>query len=193
MLRGYYAPTDFESQDADLTLSLDEKLALIASSPATVTHLPICGNYTDTRFLLSLPFGTAITFNLMDIADRTNLYTEYVCVGDEQLRREGLGSRLLGAASRFAVERDQRVSTLTTNAARLGLINAAVNVFGVENVAVIDFGDRWGWMGDKPLEAMFDDRPFVPGEKYIPGTIEARIDPGAITAWEMPVYQPPEV
>jgi hypothetical protein len=69
----------------------------------------------------------------------------------------------------------------------LGLVNTVVAVLGEENVVVRLSGQRYGGQNARPLEAMFDDFPPVPGELYLVAGIDARIDPEVAMTWEMPV------
>jgi hypothetical protein len=189
MLRGIYAPTDFISFDLDPALGPEQKLRAIAAAPVTVKPWRINGKIYDDDFTVSLPYIQGAIFHAND-RENESLFTDYVHVGDETLYGHGIGSRLLRAGCRYAVERNKHIKVFTTNWARLGLVNTAISVFGEENVGV-DHGIRYGWQGEKPLDAMFDDFPPDLGKKYLVGGIVARIQLDIAMTWEEPVYTLP--
>jgi hypothetical protein len=88
---------------------------------------------------------------------------------------------------RYAVETNPEVETFSTGHARLGVVNTAVNVFGIENVSVQKFGDRFGWRSDRNLDEVLDVYPPEIGKKYIVKSVEAKIDRDLAKTWELPV------
>lgn len=187
MLRGIYAPSDFTSRDLVPGISAQEKLKVIAASPVIATPDKVNDKVYDDSFSLTLPYtdGGFFLFGISRMPEM--LFTDHISVGDEALYGHGIGTRLLKAACRYAVERDRRVKVFSTGWARLGLVNTAIRVFGEQNVA-IEHGERYGWNSDKELAAIFDENPPKAGEKYLVGGIEANIDPSLALTWEAPQY-----
>lgn len=193
MLRAIVAPTDFLSIDRGPRFSAEEKLDIIARSPVTIRPSVIRGKVYPDSFIARLPFtdGAIFNFGIRTIEDA--LLTDYVNVGDAALYGHGIGSRLLRASTRYAVEQDDRVCRLGTGWARLGLVNTVANVFGVENTGVTMSGEHYGWGGDRPLEAIFDDQPPKPNEKYLVNGVDALIDRDLAMTWEEPIYLQPRL
>jgi len=188
MLRDIYAPTDFDSNDQDPSLSPEEKLEIIDRFPVTVTPAVLSGRVYDDMCHVTLPLVRGITFATGLTSSPTGLFIEHVNVGDKELYGKCIGSRLLRATCHFAVERDPHIDRLSTGWARLGLVNTVVRVLGEENVAVTSGGQRYGWESDRALEEVFDDEPAQEGKRYLVYSIEAAIDPEQAMEWEKPVY-----
>lgn len=188
MLRDIYAPTDFKSVDADPSLSPEQKLEAIQRAPAIVTPQIIKGVVYDDSFDIKLPYvdGGVFDFGLTNFPN--TLYSEHVNVGDSALYGHGIGSRILKAAFRYAVEQSPLITEFHTGWARLGLVNTTVSVLGLENVGVKSGGKTYGWGGDVPLEAVFDDYPHEEGSRYLVQNICARIDRDLAMTFERPVY-----
>lgn len=187
MLRNYYAPTDFSSVDCDPNLSVEAKLSVIEASPVIVKPGAINSESYVDSYSLSLPFVVGAKFYVGLNNDSSFVHTNYFNIGDKELYGRRIGSRILRAALRYAVELNPSVETFSTGRARLGLVNTAVRVLGEENVAVRYFGDRFGWQSDRKLDEVLDEYPPTIGEKYIVKGIEAKIDRDQAVTWELPV------
>lgn len=185
MLRDLYAPSNLTSRNKAPHVSRAKKLKIIASNAITAYD----SMYKDC-FSLKLPFvwGASLT-NPKDSRDETDLYmvATAIDVGDEALYGEGIGTRLMKASVRYALEKPDKPLRFVTGHARLGLVNTAVKVFGEDNVAIEYFGNRYGWKSERPLEAVFDDYPLVKGLPYIVSGIDARINREQAMTWELPV------
>lgn len=191
MLRGIYSPTDFMSSDKDPTVSVEDKLAIIAASPVEL-ECDVAGGVRTDSFTVTLPFVDGGCFDFGITGYPETVLTDHVNVGDAALYGHGIGSRLLRAALRYAVEQDARITELHTGWARLGLINTVVAILGGENVSVEAYGNRYGWGSDRPLETVLDDYPPVPDETYMVNAVIARIDREVALTWELPKLTPTE-
>ncbi len=187
MLRGFYAPSDFLSRDLDPSLTADEKLAIINTSPVLVRPTVIKGRVFEDDFIISLPFVDGGSFNDGLKGFPETLFTDYINVSDAALYGRGIGSRLLKAAFRHSIGHNNNISEFHTGWARLGLVNATISVLSEENVGVECGGNRYGWGSDKPLDSVLDDFPPVPGAKCLVNSIVARIDRELAMSWEAPV------
>jgi hypothetical protein len=191
MLRDIYAPSDLKSINGDPSVPTDRKLEIINQSPITVEHPQTSyGRFITNEFGVKLPFTEGAKFSTYI---NGCLFTSFISVGDSELHRNGIGSRLLKSAVRYAVEHKKSppVELFASGWTRLGLVNTAVEVFGQENVAVKIAGkyfeNRYGWKGNKELEEIFDDQPPEEGEPYIVYCMEAMIDREQAMSWETPV------
>ena len=183
MLRGVYAPSDFVSRNLDPQINPEQKIAIISRSKVIVTPKP---GINLSRFEVTLPYSDGGEFAYGFNHNPEILFTDYLSVGDEELYRKGLGSRMLMVACRYATERSNRVCVFATGWARLGLLNTAVRVFGDDKVSAVKGKERYGWNGKKSLEEMFDDYPPEEGRKYLVDRVEAYIDREQAGKWEQP-------
>ncbi len=189
MLRNVYAPSDFESHDADPSLTAEEKLAVIASTPVEIAHTYFGERFIPEEWSVGLPFMARAHLSMLPKTKghEAILFTDYVNVGDKNLYGHGIGSRLLRAAFRYSVQLDEDIAEFGTGWARLGLVNTVVDVLGPENVAVHKKGQRYGWQGERSLDELFDDHPATEGERYLVYGISAHIDRDLAMTWEKPV------
>lgn len=190
MLRGYTAPTDFLSRNKDPRVSSERKLEIIQTSPILAYPAAVNGTLYDDTFSLALPFveGGNFAYDLPSFPEV--LFSDYMNIGDADLYGQGIGARLLRAACRYSVERDARIREFHTNWARLGAINMAVRVFGVENVAIVRGNNRYGWESDLPLDSVFDDFPLIPDKCYLVNKIAAKISHDLAMSWRRLFIQP---
>jgi hypothetical protein len=186
MIRGIYAPSDFVSKDRGPGVSTEEKLRIISSSPVQIEPELLRGKVRMDDVVATLPFvdGGIFAFGLPSFPE--TILSDHINVGQAELYGHGIGSRLLRAGLRYAVEQDPTVCEFHTGWARLGLINAVVSVLGEDNVGVSIYGDRFGWGTQLPLEAMFDAHPPVEGKKYLVNNIAAKVDRDLALTWEEP-------
>lgn len=189
MLRDIYVATDFAPTNADPTVAAADKLRIIAEAPVTLTPWTIRGQVHDRHFSVSLPFVRGGDFMAGLPSMRDTLFMDSLNVGDPELYGHGIGSTLLRAACRYGVEREPRINRLAAGWTRLGLVNTAIRVLGEENVGVQISGRQYGWNGERPLEAVFDDFPPQTGEPYLVSSMQARIDPNLAKNWEAPIKQ----
>jgi hypothetical protein len=185
MLRNIYAPTNFHSEDKDPGKTREEKLAIIKTK--AVTARQIVRPSIPPSVLLELPFLEGLKYTLDRPRENTpTIHIREIDLGDEELYRQGLGTRLVRAAVRHGLELRPDLAQLTVGDARLGLVNTVIGVFGEENVGVT-VGQTYGNGSELPLEAIFDDHPPHPGMPYKVESIRAAIDPHLAAAWELPI------
>lgn len=180
MIRGLYAPSDFESIDMDPSMSAQQKLAVIKGSPVLVTQ-------SRSSYHLGLPFVAGLSFDFISVDDEMDtLNIGVINVGDAALYGKGIGSRLVRAATRFGVETHGSVNRLTTAHARLGLLNTVVRVFGEENVVASSHGRQYGTGTGLTLGQLLEEMPPEPGKQYSVQGLDVSIDRTVAAAWEMP-------
>jgi hypothetical protein len=182
MLRDVYAPTSYESVNQDPGLSACQKLEIIKDSPVLIEDDGII-------IRASLPFvkGARI-LRAEDLISRHKKYLHVlkVDIGDKELYRNGIGTRLLQAGVYYELLRNPRLDTVRVSSAQLGVVNTMVEIFGLENIAVTMVGKRYGMGQEQPLEAFLDDYPPVQGQPYWVRGIEARLNPESMEGWETP-------
>lgn len=178
MLRDVYAQSDFVSKDLYPGVSIAKKLDTIAKTPVTVATTD------DGLAMFNLPYGPYL---LGSLPHRENFpfILHDISLVDDKLYSHGLGSRLVGAAARFALSREFSPSEIHTSWLRLGLVNTFVRVFGESNVSVTH-NKRYGWEGELPLEALLDI-PASKGGFRVYGRSDIRIMPEEVSRWESPV------
>lgn len=181
-MRKFHAPSNLGSQNFDPEIPVDEKLGIISSSNVVIE--PIEFSEVAPQFSASLPF-TARSF--FGIVSGSELYASNIDLGDEELCGHGLGTRILQAAARYAVELKPNVTRFTTKHAHLGLLRTAVKVFGEQNVSVEMCGQGYGRDSDRHLDGIFDDFIPVEGEAYVVHGIEAHIVSELVPTWESPI------
>lgn len=186
MLKGYEAPTDFQ-YPLSTTRSKKQTARMmreINNSPVTAEHSSSKGNIFWDKFHVKLPHVWGAHFEF-----RQDQSLELVCidVNDPLLFGRGIGTRLLQSASRHSVDLSPDFTTLVAGSVRLGMANTAIKVFGRENVSLV-FGDSYefGMGSDRPLEAIFDHRPYRRGESYIIDRLQAKVDRAQAAGWEKP-------
>ena len=191
MLRGVYAPSDFESIDSDPAIPAAVKLAVIHAARVRVTQSEFRDNFGGP-FDLELPFRVRASFDLCTHTDGQPLEQPYLSgeridVSDEALYRNGLGTRLIKSAVRYGLLLEPRLQVFSTGWARLGLLNSVVKIFGEDSVAVMHGDNRYGWNGNVPLDAIFDDLPPRAGQPYLIPAMEAAVNPEIALGWELPI------
>jgi hypothetical protein len=179
MLRGISAPTDFGSIDRAPYLSADEKLATINQAPVSACKRL---NY----HWLFLPYVEGLVYGLVSVDGIRAIHIDRLNIGDKQLYGHGIGSRLVRAAIRHSLELDSTVTQVSGTWPRLGAVNTFISVLGAKNVTIEQYGNRYGAGTSKPLEAVFDDEPFQPGQPYKIQGVQGIIDPVKARTWELP-------
>ncbi len=187
MLRDIWAPSDLLSVDKDPSVPVEDKLKIIHASPVQATLTEYNGSVFSDDFSIALPFITGGSFYSGLGEARNILFCDFLSLGDKTLEGNGIGTRLLRAAFRYAVEADERTDTFSTGWIRLGAVNTVVKVVGEENVGVRKKGNTYGLHGEKPLEAVFDDFPPVADTPYLFYKLTAQIDREAALTGEAPI------
>lgn len=180
-MRKFHAPSLLGSQNFDPEVPASDKLKEIAS--AAVLIEPIEFSEVAPQFSASLPYTAQSFFGIR----AGEVYATNIDLGDEELCGKGIGTRIVQAATRYAVEHRLRATRFTTHHAHLGMLRTAEKVFGEENVAVEMCGQRYGRESGRLLDAVFDDFIPVEGEPYVVHGIEAHIAAELVPTWESPI------
>jgi hypothetical protein len=184
MLRGIYAPpTDFESMNTAPGVTRREKLEAIGLSLVALRCFPLVNIYH-----VGLPYVQGASFSFESVEEYGDtLRLEKLNVGDKELYRQGIGSRLVRAMVRYGTETRVNLAHLTVGNARLGTLNTTVRIFGQEAVSAHLYGKQYGRGTEVPLEHMFDEVPPEPDHYYPLDGVDVVIDRDKAAAWEMPV------
>lgn len=184
MLRNQYILSDLPSENAAPNIPVTEKLNLINTAP--VLLVPASDN--ENEFDLQLPFirDAAFTYGLPSMVG--SIVLDRINIGDKELYGHGIGSRLVRAACRFAVEQDTRINTfLVDEHPRIGVLNTVIRVFGERQVEARIGSALYGRGHDRTLEQLFDDFPVQVGQPYLLSSITASIDFDTAMNWEPPI------
>ena len=182
MIRGIEAPTDMASLDLAPWLSPEEKLAEIQQSPVTYE------SFRNGRALeLHLPYIRCMMAHFIKTDGGRSMFIESINVTDRNLYKQGIGTRLIRAGIRYGIETFPDLREVSTSGARLGVVNTLAGIVGQENIEVRLAGEDYGGSHPKPLEAMFDDVPWVEGSPYKVHGIRATLDTAGVEAFEMPL------
>lgn len=184
MLRDLYAPTSYGSVNQDPGLSASQKMEIITGSPVLLED-------DGVMIRASLPFVKGAEILRADdlrIRHKKYLHVLKIDIGDSELYRQGIGTRLLQAGVCYELSRNPELDTVRVNSAQLGVVNTVIKVFGLENVTVTMVGRRYGRGEDRPLEAFLDDYPLLPDQPYWVRGIEARLNPESVQEWEQPYF-----
>lgn len=189
MLRGIYAPSDYDTHNEDPSMSASEKLAIIAASPVTVDVTVAGDQRYDDDVVVKLPYvyGGEVSFGLDEEGDAA-LLSDF-SVGDDELYGNGIGTRLLQAGIRYALDTDPRITHVVGVWVRLGMLNTIAKSFGVDNVTVTKGGQTYGLGTPRAVEDVFDDFPLEEGKPYLVQTVKAVIDPQKVASWEQPLVR----
>lgn len=187
MLMSYEATNFLGSRNEAPEISKHEKLAIIAGSPVELQHANF-GN----GFSVRVPFVKGASFYVSpEDAQLTGvtLLNDFQ-IGDNELCKAGIGTRLLKSGIAQAISMERSVRSLHVIGARLGTLNTIRRIAGDQNVGVSRCGNNYGNGSDRPIGAIFDDYPFVPEKDYVIDTIDAAIPLGEVCNWEVPVLKP---
>lgn len=189
MLRDIYAPSDYDTRNEDPSLSASEKLAVITASPVTIDVTTVDGQRYDDDVVVKLPYvyGGEVSLGLGE--DGCTALLSDFSVGDDELYGNGIGTRLLQAGIRYALDTDPRTTHVLGVWVRLGMLNTIVKSFGLENVTVTKGGQVYGLGTTRAIEEVFDDFPVDEGKTYSVQTVEAMIDPQKVATWEQPLIR----
>jgi hypothetical protein len=195
MLRGITGETDFPSEDSAPYLSQPEKLALVAASPVTVEPKVEDGRIKRNQFVASLPLTKGCHFSLQPAKGEApaTLYVQVLNLGDSELYKAGIGSRLMRATVRYALEQQPGTQLVVGSWPRLGSINTFARVFGRDGITVENYGERFGKGSDRPLDAILDAKPPTHGTVFFVDAVEASIDPLLAAGWERPLEMPANI
>jgi len=182
MLHEIYVPQEAATRDSDPTKTVEEKLRIIADAPVQADQQTMTG-----CLKLRLPYISTGLSAEPAVGDPNTLYIHHVALGDEALYGHGIGTRLLRAAARLALEQNPDMHELLAVHSNLVLVNTFAAAAGPENTTVwLSDRDSYGHGSDKPLEAIFDDQPYIDNQPYHVWEVRAVLNPMQVAAWELP-------
>jgi hypothetical protein len=190
MLGEIYAPSEYESKDADPSKTPEEKLEIISKSKTLV--IP---NKWRGIFKVTLPFVQGATAEIFEkdpnsSRDPNVLFLHDLNVGDKELYGRGIGSRLVKATIKYAATQKPELTGIRAVNADLGLVNTVVKAVGSENVRVsLSAHEHFGMDAKAPLEEIFMHQAPAEGSPYKIWEVNAHIEPKTIEEWELPVNQ----
>jgi hypothetical protein len=163
----------------------EEKLAHIVDTPVYIKQFK-----DSTLFHASLPCDISSSVE-PSVKDPHILYIHNIHVGDPELRRKGIGTRLVRSIVRYGLENDPEITGIEAVGTNLALAKTFMQAFGEDHVRV-DYTRHQSYGAGQPAnvhELLDTIPPASLADTHIWGVF-ANIDPRSAREWELPISTP---